>query len=255
MKRIFAIFVLIICLFICNEAKAQNDVYLAPDPKTARWSYIETDNTGKTAAIVYYSVESIEGDGVNGNIKLLVKEVPVASPEDTVKSFEFYSFKDGELLPDIFSGFEDNLFDDKLDTEVSKTIQEQYPDLPEDKKREVIRQIKTEFIKVSGETRGIPRYPKIGKLPDYEFQCKISLVNMKVICDNRKIIDKERIQTKAGMFDCFVLEETMTTKSMMMKDVERIKSWYAYGIGMVKEITYDKNGNLLSAMVLNEINW
>lgn len=78
---------------------------------------------------------------------------------------------------------------------------------------------------------------------------------MKVICDNRKIIDKERIQTKSGIFDCFVLEETMTTKSMMMKDVERIKSWYAYGIGMVKEITYDKNGNLISTMVLNEINW
>lgn len=253
MKRIFVL--TIICLFICNVAKAQNDVYLAPNPKTAKWSYLETDNAGKTAAIVYYSVESIEGDGVNGNIKLLVKEVPVASPKDTVKSFDFYSFKDGELLPDIFSGFEENLFDDKLDTEVRKTIQEQYPDLPEDKKQEVIRQIKTEFIKVSGETRGIPRYPKIGKLPDYEFQCKISLVNMKVICDNRKIIDKEHIQTKAGIFDCFVLEETMTTKSMMMKDVERIKSWYAYGIGMVKEITYDKNGNLISTMVLNEINW
>ena len=255
MKRIFAIIVSTIFLIICNEAKAQNDVYLAPNPKTARWSYIETDNTGKKAAIVYYSVESIEGDGVNGNIKLLVKEVPVASPKDTVKSFAFYSFKDGELLPDIFSGFEDNLFDNELDSQVRKTIQEEYPDLPEDKKQEVIRQVKAEIIKVSGEARGIPRYPKIGKLPDYEFQCKVSLVNMKVICDNRKIIGKERIQTKAGMFDCFVLEETMSTKSMMMKDVERIKSWYAYGIGMVKEITYDKNGKLISTMVLNEINW
>ena len=255
MKRIFAIIVSTIFLIICNEAKAQNDVYLAPNPKTARWSYIETDNTGKKAAIVYYSVESIEGDGVNGNIKLLVKEVPVASPKDTVKSFEFYSFKDGELLPDIFSGFEDNLFDNELDSQVRKTIQEEYPDLPEDKKQEVIRQVKAEIIKVSGEARGIPRYPKIGKLPDYEFHIKMSIISMKVLGENRRIVGTESIQTEAGLFDCFILEETLTTKAMMMKDVETIKSWYAYGIGLVKETSYDKNGKLISTMLLNRVNW
>jgi hypothetical protein len=41
---------------------------------------------------------------------------------------------------------------------------------------------------------------------------------------------------------------------MMMKDVEKNKSWYAYGIGLVKQITYDKKGNLISTMILNEIN-
>jgi hypothetical protein len=55
------------------------------------------------------------------------------------------------------------------------------------------------------------------------------------------------------VFDCFVLEETITIKSMMMKDVEKIKSWYAYGIGLVKEITYDKNGKLISTMTLSEL--
>jgi hypothetical protein len=40
---------------------------------------------------------------------------------------------------------------------------------------------------------------------------------------------------------------------MMMKDVEKIKSWYAYGIGLVKEVTYDKHGKLISTMILNEI--
>jgi hypothetical protein len=51
------------------------------------------------------------------------------------------------------------------------------------------------------------------------------------------------------------LEETITTKSMMMKEVDKIKAWYAYGIGLVKEITYDKKGNLISTMILSEINW
>ena len=42
---------------------------------------------------------------------------------------------------------------------------------------------------------------------------------------------------------------------MMMKDVEKIKSWYAYGVGLVKEMTYDANGKLTSTIILNEVNW
>ena len=257
MKRILSILVSTVCLSICHVASAQNagDVYLAPNPHNARWSYIETDSNGKQIATVWYSVESLTGDGMNGNLKLRVDEVPVANPKDTVKSFNFYTFKDGELMPDIFSGFEDNLFDDQLDNKVRETIKERYPDLPEDKKQEVLKEVKAEFFKISGETRGIPRYPKVGKLPDYEFHCKISIVSIKVSGENRRIVGKEKIQTKAGSFDCFILEETLTTKSMMMKDVEKIKSWYAYGIGLVKEVSYDKNGKLLSTMILNEINW
>ena len=255
MKRIFAIFVSTICLTICNGASAQNDVYLVPNPQTARWSYIETDSEGKHISTSYNSIESIEGDGVNGSIKVRVDEVLVESPKDITKSFMFYRFKDGEFIMDVCAKFEDTIFDGRLDSLVRNTIKEKYPNIPEDKKKEVIEQTKSEFIKKSGETRGIPRYPKIGKLPDYEFHIKISLISMKVIGDNRRIIGRENIQTKAGLFDCFILEETITKKSMMMKDVEKIKSWYAYGVGLVKEMTYDANGKLTSTIILNEVNW
>ena len=78
---------------------------------------------------------------------------------------------------------------------------------------------------------------------------------MKVLGENRRIVGTERIQTGAGVFDCFILEETITTKSMMLKDVEKIRSWYAYGIGLVKEVSYDKSGKLSSTMILKTINW
>ena len=42
---------------------------------------------------------------------------------------------------------------------------------------------------------------------------------------------------------------------MMIKNVEKIKSWYAYGIGLVKEATYDKNGKLISTMTLKEVKY
>ena len=76
---------------------------------------------------------------------------------------------------------------------------------------------------------------------------------MKISGKDRRIVGTETIQTEAGSFDCFILEETMTTKVFLMKEVEKTKSWYAYGIGLVKEITYDKNGKLISTMILNEI--
>jgi hypothetical protein len=255
MKLTFTFFLSIIGLSICYEASAQNDVYLVSNPQTARWSYIETDSNGKHILTIYNSVESIEGDGINGRIKLRVEEVPVTAAKDTTTSFMFYNFKDGEFIVDVSTGFEDTMFEGKLDSLVRNTIKEKYPELAEEKKKEVIEKTKAEFIKISGETRGIPRYPIVGKLPDYDFSIKISLMSMKVIGENRRIVGKERLQTKAGSFDCFILEETITTKSMMMKNVERIRSWYAYGIGLVKEITYDKNGKSVSTMILNEINW
>ena len=253
MKRIFTIIISIVCLNIF-ESSAQSDVYLAPNPQTARWTYTETDGNGKQVATIYQSVESMTGDAINGNIKLRVKEVPMASTADTIKSFMFYRFKNGEFMVDVSAGFEDTLFEGKLDSLVRKTINENYADFSEENKMDLIEKTKSEFLKTSGEPRGIPRYPKVGKLPDYEFHIKVSIINMKVIGEDRRIVGSEKIQTEAGLFDCFILEETITTKSMMMKEVEKIKSWYAYGIGLVKELTYDKNGKLISTMLLKEVN-
>ena len=255
MKRIFEILVSTVCLSICHEANAQNDVFLVSDPQNAKWSYIETDSKGKHVLTVYYSIDSIEGNGVNGNIKMSLVEVPVASPKDTIKEFMFYRFKDGEFMVDLSAGLEYNMFEGELDNLVHNTIMEKYPDLSEEQKKDLLEKTKAEFVKTSGEIRGIPRYPKVGKLPDYEFHCKVSIMSMNVSGEDRRIVGTERILTNAGSFDCFILEETITTKSMMMKDVEKIKSWYAYGIGLVKEITYDKNGKLISTMILNEVNW
>ena len=261
MKRIFAIFISTVCLSIFHDVNAQNkiyphdEVYLVSNPQTARWSYVETDSSGKRIATIYNSVESLVGNAVNGKLKLRVEEVPAATPKDTIKSFSFYRFKDGEFIADIFTGLEDNLFEGKLDNQINNTIQEKYPDLSEEEKMDLVEKVKSNFYNISGEMRGMPRYPKTGKLPDYEFNCKVSIVSMKVIGEDRKIVGRESIRTDAGLFDCFILEETITTRSMMMKDVEKIKSWYAYGIGLVKEITYDKNGKLISTMILNDVNW
>lgn len=255
MKRILAILFYTVCLSMCYEANAQNDVYLVSNLHTARWSYIETDSKGKQISTIYYSIDYIEGNGVNGNIRMNLEEVSVASPKDTTRSFMFYRFKDGEFMVDVSAGMEYNIFEGKLDSLVRNIIKEKYPDLTEETEKDLLEKTKSEFIKTSGEIRGIPRYPKVGKLPDYEFHSKVSIMGIKVRGEDRRIVGTERVQTEAGSFDCYILEETITTKAMMMKDIEKIKSWYAYGIGLVKEITYDKDGKLISTLILNEVNW
>ena len=240
MKRIFTILAFTLSLSICH---AQESVYLVSNPNTARWSYIETDSNGKMTATIFNSVESFVGDAVNGKIKMLVEEVPVASPNDTVRSFVFYRFKYGELMADISAMMTEDFF--------ASSIEEKYPELTEEQRKEVLNELQSMYT--TGEIRGIPRYPKTGKLPDYEFQFKLSIINMKVVGEERRIVGTEKIQTGAGAFDCFIIEEKITSKIMVMKDVEKIRSWYAYGIGLVKEVTYDKNGKLVSTMILNEI--
>ena len=110
-------------------------------------------------------------------------------------------------------------------------------------------------MKISGEIRGVPQYPTVGKLPDYDFQFKIFIVNMKVLGRDRKIVGTEKVETEAGTYDCFVMEETITTKALLMKDVIKVKSWCAYGVGLVKEVNYDKNGKVTSTVILNSTNW
>ena len=251
MKRILTILAALVCCSVGAQTKSHihDDLYLVPDPQTARWSYIETDENGKQVATVYQSVESMTGDAVNGSIKLRVEKVSTASPADTLKSFIFYRFKDGEYMVDMNAIFEGDVL-----ASLAGSAIEGESEVPEEEMKEAIDKMKSQF-KISGEIRGIPRYPKVGTLPDYEFQFKFSIMSMKILGEDRRIIGTERIMTDAGPFDCFIMEETITTKGMMMKDVEKTRSWYAYGIGLVKEITFDKNDKVVSTLTLNEINW
>ena len=43
----------------------------------------------------------------------------------------------------------------------------------------------------------------------------------------------------------------VTSTAMMHKEVTKTVSWYAYGIGLVKQETYDKKGELQSETLLD----
>lgn len=233
-----------------HSGNAQDKSFFVPDPLTAKWSYSETDGDGNQVATVFYSVEKMSGDAINGKVKLLVEKVNTQSPQDTVKSYVFYRFKDGEYMVDMNALFEGEV----LASLVDSALEGKETTATEEEKEAAIEEMKRR-IKISGEVRGMPRYPQAGQLPDYEFNFKFAIINMKVTGSDRRITGTELLHTPVGTYECHVMEETVTMKAMMQKDIEKIRYWYAYGIGLVKQSSYDKNGHLTSTLTLNSINW
>lgn len=242
--------IVLLNLFFATDANAQDNVFFVPDPETARWSYIESDADGKMSVTTFYSVDTMTGNAVNGSVKLIVESVISSAPSDTLKSFIYYRFDDGEFMLDMNALFEVDALAGLMESASEEAVKEASPE----ERAKAIEEMKS-HIEVSGEIRGIPRYPKTGPLPDYEFRFKLSVLSMTVKGSQRKVSGKEKISTPAGVFDCFILEETMTTKAFMKKEVEKTVSWYAYGIGLVKKSTYDKKGKLVSTTVLNSTSW
>ena len=64
------------------NAYAQDKVFFAPDPETARWSYLEMDGNGVTTATMVYYVDSMTGDAVNGSAKVKFESAGKQSSDD-----------------------------------------------------------------------------------------------------------------------------------------------------------------------------
>lgn len=77
-------------------------------------------------------------------------------------------------------------------------------------------------------------------------------MNITVSTVNRHIEKEESITTAAGTFDCYVLSETIKSKTMGANIEINSKTWLAEGVGMIKNETYKKNGNMETRTELTE---
>jgi len=69
---------------------------------------------------------------------------------------------------------------------------------------------------------------------------------------DRNVLAKEQVTTPAGTFDCYVLSETIQSKSMGANLELISKTWLAEGVGMIKNETYKKNGTMQSRSELTK---
>lgn len=110
---------------------------------------------------------------------------------------------------------------------------------------------------ITGTDLEIPNDLSVGQeLEDANVTMKISMsgINMTTTVDmtNRKVEKQESVTTPAGTFDCYVLYSDTESKVMMTKQKFPSRVWLAEGVGMVKQETYKKNGDLMNSMQLTK---
>ncbi|TLP74406.1 DUF3108 domain-containing protein [Maribacter sp. ACAM166] len=110
-------------------------------------------------------------------------------------------------------------------------------------------------IDISGNDIEIPNDLSVGQnLSDANVTMKIGMsgINMNMVVDmkNRKVEKKENVTTPAGTYDCYVIYSENQSKMMMVNQVYPSRVWLAEGVGMVKQETYKKNGNLMASTEL-----
>jgi hypothetical protein len=94
-------------------------------------------------------------------------------------------------------------------------------------------------------------------LPDGSITVKVSnqgmtMMTMVVKIYDRKVEAVEDMTTPAGTFSCYKMTKTIETKTMF-KTIVKSTDWMAKKVGTVRSETYDKDGKLMSYMVLTSV--
>lgn len=121
-------------------------------------------------------------------------------------------------------------------------------------------------VNVEGDFISIPDNLEVGQtLPDGTGTITIKMtstaamtITMEMTITDRKVEKSETIKTPAGSFDTFKISQTTIMKMNMMgmnKTTETsAASWYAKGVGMVRNENYDKKGSLMGYTQLTAFN-
>ncbi|MEQ8627533.1 hypothetical protein [Ekhidna sp.] len=121
-------------------------------------------------------------------------------------------------------------------------------------------------VSVEGDFITIPDNLQVGQtLPDGTGTITIKMtstaamnITMDMTITDRKVEKKETLDTPAGSFESFKITQTTIMKMNMMgmsKTTETsAASWYAKGVGMVRNENYDKKGSLMGYTLLTSFN-
>ena len=203
-------------------AEAQNYVKESYCPKTKglELKYTNLDKEGKVVGTYISEMTACEGSQKKG-----------------VFAFDQHFFKEnGEPL----------LKDNNLRMDV--VISGNGP--TESKMSGLNRVMKAQNLMTKGDVSTIPAILEVGMtLPDSEIRLSIDNISAKLFTRERVVADHKTITTPAGSFDCYLLKEVQMMKTVGTQ-TEKLETWYAKGIGAVKQSFYNKKGELVRSMEL-----
>ncbi len=224
MKNLIVTFILLLSTSLIMIAQNSCSVYY-PFTEGATAEITSYDRKDRVAAVVTYTVEEVRDTG----------DALVATMSSQIKD------EDNEELAE--TTYDITCADDKIAIDfksmISPQMMEQFGDMD---------------YEVTGSNLEIPNSLSVGQsLPDADLQMKINMaginMNMNVAITDREVTGQETVTTPAGTFDCYVIRYTVETK-MGMGQRGTALQWIAEGVGMVKQVDYNKRGKVTSKSLL-----
>lgn len=196
------------------------------------FQYTMTNKKGKTEGITDYSITNVENTGgvttATMNMKftdekgkeIFVSDYKISCSEDIVK-IDYNSLVPAQMM-------------------------KQYTDMGME-------------MEISGTDIELPNNLSVGQgLDDANVAIAIKMtgmnMNIKVDQLNRVVEKTENVTTPAGNFKCYVITQDNISETMGVKQIMQSKLWLAEEVGMVKQETYNKKGDLTTQMLLTKLN-
>lgn len=222
------IFVILIASYNLNAQDVCSKYY--PMAEGSSFEYTNYDKKGKVDGITHYKISSVSslGDATQATLDLKLSD------------------KKGKEVYNLNYNFtcENNVVKIDYKSLFPAQMIQQYSEMDIE-------------MDISGTDIELPNDLNVGEeLADANVTINMNMsgIKMEISVDqiNRKVISKETVTTAAGTFDCMVLSETTKSKVMGANIELNTKLWLAEGVGMVKQETYKKNGDLMSKTELSK---
>jgi len=221
----------ILTVFIAISIKAQDNCSTYyPMVEGSSFEYTNYNKKGKVDGVTNYTVSSVTSEGTATKATL---------------DFKMSDKKGKELFTSNYSfTCENNIVKIDYKSLFPAQMMKQYADM--DVKMDI-----------SGTDIEIPNNLSVGQeLADANVSIAMNMsgIKMNITVDqtNRKVLNQENVTTPAGTFNCMVITETTKSKTMGVKIELNSKLWLAEGVGMIKQETYKKNGDLMSKTELTK---
>ena len=217
--------ILIYSLFLVSStALSQNCSKYYPMEEGTSFQYTMTNKKGKTEGITDYSITNVENTGGVTTASMNMKFTDEKGKEIFVSDYKLSCT--GDVVKIDYNSL------------VPAQMMKQYTDMGME-------------MEISGTDIELPNNLSVGQgLDDANVAMSIKMpgmnMNIKVDQLNRIVEKKESVTTPAGTYECYVITQDNVSETMGVKQTMQSKLWLAEGVGMVKQETYNKKGDLMS---------
>ena len=216
-------------LLLALPLTGQNCSKYYPMEEGTTLEYTSYNGKGKTQGTISYTVANVVNEGSTSSATMVMKYMDDKGEEAFTSEFT-YSCTGNAVTID-------------YESLMSNQMLTQFEDME---------------MEVSGTDIELPNDLEVGmELPDANVIMKMSMsginMNSQVDMINRKVEKQETVTTPAGTFECYVIYSENQSKMMMASQNFPSRLWLAEGVGMIKQETFKKNGNLMSSMVLTSL--